>query len=1037
MAEPVLTDFLSAGVFATDGTGRLCYANDRCCELVGVARAEAVGRPWVDLVHPDDRERVADAWARVLDDGEPVAVEFRFPRVEGRSQWVRVQAGPRRADDGTRDGGVGLLTDTDRRAASAAVMRLVERTPDMVVVIDAEGRVLWANATTEATLGHDRDSRVGTPVLDLVHPDDRGKAAAGLAHSRSGDAAGLTPLRVRVRAADGSTRTVEVAASNMLDEPGVRGIVLVIRDLTERRDLERRVRALEHNFTAAFRHSPVGRALVDLDGRWVLVNEALTRLLGRRADELVGQHGIDVVHPEDRERVSAEIARLRAGEVDSITVDVRYVRPDGDTIWARFTTWFVPDAEGHPQYFASDVTDVTAVHEARDSEDRVRREFETLVEQSSDIITVLDPDGRWRSSSGAGTRLLGHPHGYNPEGGILSLVHPDDLEAAVRAFDEVMNGRRGPTDTLVLRLRTADGDYRFLETAAQNLVDDPAVRGVVLSSRDVTERIEAEEQLREADARLRTVLANSSDVIVLTDETGRINYISPAHERLFGRGTDEVEGTDGLFAIHPDDLERVGASMAAVLSEPGKRIEVTVRVRHGDGHYVDVEAVGQNRTDDPAVRGVIWNIRDISVRLQAEASLREAQDRFAALVDNASDMVTVNSLDGLITYASPSMRRWLGYDPDELLGTQARELMHPDDVRRVERSAFDQFARGVSEPINYRARHRDGSWREVEAIITDLLYEESVRGVVTNARDVTEKRAAERRASELVEILEATNELVILSDPHGVIVYANRSARELFGVREGHHVTPLSSDSSRERLRTDIMPMVRRGSSWSGELDLVGPDRMVIPVAATIQAHRDDDANIVRIATVAHDITALKAAQRQLEFEATHDALTELPNRALFREIGERALARAERTKSEVAVLFLDLDGFKLVNDSFGHDTGDVLLGHVARRLRESVRASDTLARLGGDEFVILCEHPRTQAQMLDLSRRIIDTVSQPFTIDGAEVRVGLSIGIAFSKGTEVGLAELIRDADVALYQAKRQGRGQAQVFAEAPVASA
>jgi diguanylate cyclase (GGDEF)-like protein/PAS domain S-box-containing protein len=317
----------------------------------------------------------------------------------------------------------------------------------------------------------------------------------------------------------------------------------------------------------------------------------------------------------------------------------------------------------------------------------------------------------------------------------------------------------------------------------------------------------------------------------------------------------------------------------------------------------------------------------------------------------------------------------------------------------------------------------------IEGIISDLLDEPAVAGVVTNARDVTERRAAEQRAEELVEILEATSELVIVSDPGGAVVYANHSARALLGAFEQQHVGKLCAESSRERLRTEIMPLVRRRGTWSGELDLVDPDGEVIPVAATIQAHRDDAGQVARIATVAHDISELKAAQRRLEFEATHDSLTGLPNRALFREIGDRALARAGRTGDGIAVLFLDLDGFKLVNDSYGHDTGDLLLGLVARRLREAVRTGDVLARLGGDEFVILCEHPRGAHQMVELSNRIIDTVSQPFTMDDHTVTVGLSIGIAISRGSDGTISELIRDADVALYRAKHDGRGRAEVF--------
>jgi diguanylate cyclase (GGDEF)-like protein/PAS domain S-box-containing protein len=918
----------------------------------------------------------------------------------------------------------------DRPNLLAGLIGLVERAVDMVIVIDRRGTIVWANAATERVLGCDRSTTVGTAVLDLVHPDDVARARVGLDFLATGGD-GIAPIMVRARRADGTWLPTEVTATNLLDEAPVNGIVLTARDLSERLRLERRVHELEHNFTAAFRHSPIGRTLVDLEGRWLLVNEAFARMVGRDANSLIGNRSSDIIHPDDRARVRAELASLAARAVDSATVETRFIRFDGETVWARFTVWLGFDDDGEPTHFGSDVTDVTEVRAARDAEDRARHGYEALVEHSSDIITVLEPDGTWRSSSAAGSRLLGYEKGFDPDGGILGLVHPEDAEMAGRALEEVRRGTRGPNEPLVVRIRGADGSYHALETVAQDLTPDPAVGGIVLNSRDVTERVHAEEQLRVADDRLRTLLEHSSDLIVVLDEAGRVSYLSPASERLFGRSAQDGTGVLGTELVHPNDLERVSAKFAQLAGAPGASDMVTCRVLHTDGSYRWVEAVGRNLLDDSALPGIVLNVRDITDRIESEATLREAQSRFAALVDHASDLITVNDLHGVVTYASPSALTILGYEPDELVGTQARDLLHPDDVAEVEHAAADQFAGKRIEPIEYRARHRDGSWRVLDAIVTDLVREPAVEGVVTNARDVTDRRAAERRASDLVEILEAANELIVVSDPAGRIVYANRSARGLLGAHEQRHVGELASERSRERLRTEIMPVVRRRGAWSGELELVEPEGRLIPVTATVQAQRDESGEVVSIATVAHDISELKAAQRRLEFDATHDALTGLPNRALFREIGDRAVARASRIAESLAVLFLDLDGFKLVNDSYGHDTGDMLLGQVARRLREAVRAGDLVARLGGDEFVILCEHPRNEQQMLELSTRIIETVSQPFVIDEHEVRVGVSVGIAFSKGSDAGIGELIRDADVALYRAKNEGRGRAQLFDE------
>ena len=1029
--EADLARLLPVGVFATDPSGVCTYVSDRWTELSGVPGDAVRGRSWLDAVHPDARLAATAAWQRFVDTGESFVTEIRFAGPDGKApgRSARVLARADRGPAGNVRGYVGTISEpVDRRDRVAVIADLVELHNDMVVVLDEVGTIRWANQATERALGHERASKVGTPVVDLVHPDDATRAAEGLVHAVTATGP-LAPMHVRVRRVDDSWCDVEVTSTNMLDEPTIRGIVLTARDITERQELERRVHELEHSFASAFRHSPVGRALVDLDGRWIQVNDACAWLLGRDPDELVGSPGIENVHPDDRVRVRDDLLRLLRREVDQETIDVRFLRAEGETVWAHFSVWLVLDDDGTPLYFATDITDVTELRAARESQERTRRHFEALVEQSSDIITVLEPDGTWRSSSSAGGHLLGWAKGYDPDGGIFSLLHPDDVEKALAAFQQVVDDPGNPPEPLVLRVRHVDGSYRHLETVAHDLSQDEAVRGVVLNSRDVTERIQAEEELRAAELGFRALLEHSSDVIVLTDSDGQIKYISPAAQRLFGRHAELGTGTDGMFAIHPDDVERVNASFAEVMTGPGCRIDVTLRVLHADGGYRDVEAVGQNRMDEPAVQGVVWNIRDITERTRSEATLHEAQARFEALVSRSHDIITVNDMDGLMSYVSPSAAAVLGYDPSELIGRPGQDLIHPDDVERVQQAALAQFSGGPAEPILYRFRHQDGSWIVLEAIITDLTQEPSVRGVVTNARDVTARRRAEERANELVEVLEATNEIVIMSDPAGVIVYANRSARALLGAHERQHVSVLSTERSKDRLREDIMPLVRQRGSWSGELEFVDQSGHAIPVAATVRAHRDEGGTILRIATVAHDITDLKAAQRRLEFEATHDALTGLPNRALFREIGERALAVARRTHDPLAVLFLDLDGFKLVNDGFGHDAGDVLLGLVAQRLGEAVRAGDVLARLGGDEFVILCERPRTEDQMLELSTRIIETVSAPFSIGEDEVRVGLSIGIAFSRDASLNITELIRDADVALYQAKHAGRGRARLF--------
>lgn len=655
--------------------------------------------------------------------------------------------------------------------------------------------------------------------------------------------------------------------------------------------------------------------------------------------------------------------------------------------------------------------------------------FRALVLRSSDITTVLEPDGQWRWSSPAGSRVLGYPEDFETDSGIFSLVHPDDAEPALRAFGEVIEGARGPDDPIVLRVLAADGTWRRLETVASNLVDDEAVHGVVLNSRDVTERVQIEEQLQASERRFRAVVQHASDVVTIADPDGTIVYTSPSMERVLGYGPDELVGTQTRDLMHPDDVVRVEAAVTEQFLSGGPETPIEYRVRHRDGSWRVVEGVIANLLDEPGIGGIVATNRDITERIEADTALRLTRERFENLVQHSSDLISIADANGVITYISPSLKRLLGYEPHEVTGDQRQPLIDPEDVPRVAAAIIDQRDPAV-EPtlVQYRARHRDGSWRVFEGVTTNLLHEPSVAGLVTNARDITERHAAEQKASRLTEVLELSNEVVVLSEPGGAVVYANRRARDFFGLDGAQNVADLSTIESRDRLRTEIMPFVRRHGLWTGELGLRASQNTEVPMIATLQAHREND-EIVLVSTIAHDITELKKTQHRLHHEATHDPLTGLPNRALFNEVAEQALSRAARDPATTAVMFLDLDGFKTINDSLGHDAGDRLLVEIARRLRVAVRAGDVVARLGGDEFCVLCERISDERETRDLGQRLIDAISSPLRLEGRDVQIGTSIGVALDTTGAEMIGSLVRDADVALYRAKHNGRGRVELF--------
>jgi diguanylate cyclase (GGDEF)-like protein/PAS domain S-box-containing protein len=303
-----------------------------------------------------------------------------------------------------------------------------------------------------------------------------------------------------------------------------------------------------------------------------------------------------------------------------------------------------------------------------------------------------------------------------------------------------------------------------------------------------------------------------------------------------------------------------------------------------------------------------------SFALTEEVHRRQSEERFRALIQNSSDVVAIVGADGVSRYVSPVVQRVLGYKPENGLGRSVFQppVLHPDDAGRVQ----DTFARiteipGAEATVDFRLRHADGRWVQVEATTKNLLADPSIGGIVVNYRDITERKTLEER----------------------------------------------------------------------------------------------------------------------LRHQAFHDPLTELPNRALFMNRLGHALSRMERSNKAAAVLFLDLDNFKLVNDSLGHEVGDKLLVSVAERLRECLRAEDTAARFGGDEFTVLLEDVTSVTEALRVADKITQALLAPFVLEFREVFVTTSIGIVLGTTGRERPTDLLRNADVALYRAKANGKATYEVF--------
>lgn len=367
------------------------------------------------------------------------------------------------------------------------------------------------------------------------------------------------------------------------------------------------------------------------------------------------------------------------------------------------------------------------------------------------------------------------------------------------------------------------------------------------------------------------------------------------------------------------------------------------------------------------------------------------------------------------------------------------ELIHPEDQQTF--IAKWQFFLAQADPdanfeCTYRLKCANGHWmwyRDVGKIVAFDSVGRPLR-VTGSYSNITESKATQERAQYYAAAFEQTRDWVLIFDGNFEIARANKSMSEVFGW--SNEELKLSEglpgvDSSRLDYYQTLQPKIIEQGFWRGEELITSPNGKEYHVIINISVSVDKEHQKTHFIFVYTDITALKSAENELRIMANYDYLTSLPNRTLLLDRIEHAIAASRRQKYSIGLFFIDLDRFKQVNDSLGHECGDLLLKEVSKRLVSSLRAEDTLARIGGDEFVVLIERFHSNSELAAIAQKFIDLVQQPFTLNNNVVSIGASIGISLYPNDADDSEDLFRNADVAMYHAKQLGRNNYQFFTQ------
>ncbi len=855
--------------------------------------------------------------------------------------------------------------------------------------------------------------------------------------------------------------------------------IRVIEDITERKELERQFR---DNFDQA----AVGIAHVGFDNHYIRVNRKLCEITGYAEAELVGKPASTASHPDDSGSGDSERKRLNAGEIDSFSNEKRYVHKDGHLFWVKRTESLARDSDGKPLYYIRVIEDVTDRKRAEEAVVRERALLRTVVDNLPDRIYAKDLEGRFLLQNAVNARAHGAGSPDELLGKTVYDVFPREMAERVEREDRdiIQSGR-----PLVDRERAstdAAGNTRWLSSTKVPLRDaDGKAFGLIGVNRDITERKRMEQELRENVERFEIAARVTNDVIWDWDLKTDTMWWSDGFRVLFGYDRNAVEpGPESWYTrLHPADHDRVVKTIRRVIEGGEAYWSDEYRFRRADGSYADIYDRGYiiQGEDGTPVR-MIGAMVDVTERTQS-ARRRDLEHVVTGVLAGSPSLDT--AMPQLIRAMCETMgwaygARWVC---DASVPSMERAEFWADTAIEFDPADRELWSRQVGSNGSQMLLRR--AWAQQEPTWITDLDQQSFRRIISTrklgfrsafafpiiaggeviglleffsreARQVDDVLLDMARSigSQVGQFIQRKNAEQALRESEEQFRQLSGNIPQVFwitdvGQKETLYVSPAAEamlgrplrqllDQPRLLVRAihpEDRPRVHqaRKKAVEGGYDetyrITRADGSIRWVHDRAFPVRDPAGQVYRIAGIAEDVTDRILAEERLKQLAHFDVLTALPNRALYYDRLRQALAQAKRNGWTAGVMFVDMDRFKIVNDTLGHAVGDLLLQQAAGRLLQSVRANDTVGRLGGDEFAVVLSSLADAKDAGLVAQKIIASFNEPFKLQGSEIFVTVSIGITLYPHDDTEQETLIKNADTAMYRAKESGRNGYQFY--------
>jgi diguanylate cyclase (GGDEF)-like protein/PAS domain S-box-containing protein len=902
------------------------------------------------------------------------------------------------------------------------------------------GRINWSRGA-QAIFGLDPNRPVRTQVdyFSLIPDEERDavmqlfqEAISGLPTNRA--------FRHRIRWPDGSLHWLEISGSLQRDANGKQSIMGVIRDVTEQQEREHALRASEQRFASLFHLSPDVILLVRYeDNVLIAANQHFETLFGWTPSECIGRSVIDLNLWGDavsREQYLLDLTQT----VEPVLHDVQLLTRDGQALDGRLSSQLIELEEQN--YILSTFLDLSE-HKRREEALRANEDkFAKAFRNTPDSVVITDyPSGElievnpgfeaqfgWSATEALGRTSieLGLWHNVDDRRRMLENL---ELHGRIDQMEVVLYDRAGQQSINLIYGGKIELDGRVC---------------LVLSMRNITQQREQEQELRDSRERLSLALESAELGTWDWHIPSNMLYGSPRASQLHGMAAEPYHGSFADFFNSVPEVEQIAMRQAYRDVVEGERkdyqITYSSQFANGEVHYLESTAKLYRDSDDRPLR-MVGILMDISERVHRVQRLAASEEKFSTLFQASPDPICVSRVaDGVFIEVNPSFCRTFGWAAADITGKSAKEVRFWADLDLRERLGAQ--LRRDHELNNAEARYYTQGGEMLTCVVSSrYITVDHQRCITTTFRDITERQQAQAaiKASEekFAKAFHSSPDAITITErKDGRYIEVNEGFCRLTGFRPEEVIGRTPEDiavwakpSERERM---VEIMQREGRVH--HLEMLGRHRdgTLKQVEVSVEPIELNGQDCLLL--TARDIDELKKAHAQIQHLAYHDPLTNLPNRALLMDRLTQQIALLTRHDLRGALLFLDLDHFKHINDSLGHPVGDSVLKMVTARLEASVRQEDTVARLGGDEFVVLLsglEGKRSEVmrQVRQIADKLRKLLAEPMLLDNHRLQVTPSMGIALIPDHGNTPADLLKRADIALYRAKDSGRNAIQMF--------